>query len=134
MDPKEAVRFARLWQAGKMVGADTDEVVSGLLKAFDAAIEDLQATWQHEHDEFCTNTEDCESFGGDKPCHSPKPDSLSFNTLPDSAEDRAERTGKPSERQRGPDEGNATCGVCGYELEAVRPGHHQCNFCGSGTR
>jgi len=23
----------------------------------------------------------------------------------------------------------ATCAVCGYEMEAVRPGKHQCNHC-----
>ena len=25
----------------------------------------------------------------------------------------------------------ATCAVCGYEMEAVRPGKHQCNHCES---
>ena len=83
MKIEDAMRYAELWRAGKLIGADEDEVRNALLaeverlRAENAVLrEESEGWWEEAHDEACTNMKDCASYGGNKECYRPRPEIL----------------------------------------------------------
>lgn len=83
MKIEDAMRYAELWRAGKLIGADEDDVRNTLLgeverlRSENAALrEEAETWWKEAHDEACTNMKDCTSYGGNKECYRPRPEIL----------------------------------------------------------
>lgn len=73
MPAADAMRYADLRAAGKMIGGDVDAVCLSLRAEVLRLRAALEEQWLIAHDEHCTNLRDCASFGGSKPCHHPRP-------------------------------------------------------------
>lgn len=72
MPVAEAMRYADLWAAGKMIGGDIDGVCLSLRAEVLRLRAALEEQWLIVHDEHCTNRRDCTSFGGMRQCQHPR--------------------------------------------------------------
>lgn len=83
MKIEEAMKYAGLWRAGKLIGGDEDDVRNTLLGEVERLQpenaelrQELETWWEMAHDEGCTNMKDCASYGGTRVCYRPRPEIL----------------------------------------------------------
>lgn len=73
MPVDQAMQYADLLAALKIIGGDIDTVCLSLRAEVLRLRSALEEQWLIAHDEHCTNTRDCTSFGGIKQCKHQRP-------------------------------------------------------------